>query len=78
VRALQVASNACCPTAASSAEAGQRFADLALAAGYFDQAHLSRDVPELSGQAPRQLLAAQGEVSAHFTSAERLADLFGS
>ena len=60
------------------AEAGQRFADLALAAGYFDQAHLSRDVRELSGQAPRQLLAAQGEVSAHFTSAERLADLFGS
>ena len=58
-------------------EAGQRFADLALAAGYFDQAHLSRDFRELSGQAPRQLLAAQGEVSSHFTSAERLADLFG-
>ncbi len=58
-------------------ETGQRFADLALAAGYFDQAHLSRDFHELSGQAPRQLLAAQGKLSTHFTSAERLAELFG-
>ncbi len=51
-------------------EAGPRFADLALAAGYFDQAHLSRDFREFSGQAPRQLLVGQGEVSTHFTSAD--------
>jgi methylphosphotriester-DNA--protein-cysteine methyltransferase len=43
--------------AAAQSTPGRGLAGLASAAGYADQAHLSRDVARLTGQTPRQLLA---------------------
>lgn len=46
--------------------------DLALAAGYFDQAHLLREFRFLAGRRPRAGGAQDGELARHFTRPERL------
>jgi AraC-like DNA-binding protein len=52
------------------------WADLALAAGYYDQSHLVNDFRELAGKSPPRFLAAQGELSRRFTERRRLQALF--
>lgn len=49
-----------------------RAVDLALDAGYFDQAHLLRDFRDLAGRSPRARRDADGELARHFTRPERL------
>lgn len=53
-----------------------RAVDLALDAGYFDQAHLLRDFRLLAGRRPLAAPAGDGEMSRHFTHPERLRTLF--
>jgi len=55
-------------------DAGERASavDQALAAGYFDQAHLLREFRFLAGRAPRAGGAQDGELARHFTRPERL------
>jgi AraC-like DNA-binding protein len=50
--------------------------DLALDAGYFDQAHLLRDFRLMAGRSPRQRRERDGAMSRHFTRPERLRALF--
>lgn len=50
--------------------------DLALDAGYFDQAHLLRDFRRLAGRSPRAGSSADGALARHFTHPERLRALF--
>ena len=45
-----------------AAGGGARLADVALEAGYTDQAHFSRDVRDLTGHSPRSLLSHVGNV----------------
>jgi transcriptional regulator GlxA family with amidase domain len=50
--------------------------DLALEAGYFDQAHLLHDFRALAGRRPSAGGDADGEMARHFTHPERLRALF--
>jgi len=49
-----------------------RAVDLALAAGYFDEAHMLGDFRRLAGRGPRARREADGELARHFTRPERL------
>jgi AraC-like DNA-binding protein len=49
-----------------------RAVDLALEAGYFDEAHLLRDFRFLAGRSPHGGREADGEMARHFTRPERL------
>jgi AraC-like DNA-binding protein len=51
--------------------------DLALEAGYFDQAHLLKDFRHLAGRGPRDPRDADGALARHFTRPERLRALLG-
>jgi AraC-like DNA-binding protein len=49
-----------------------RAVDLALEAGYFDEAHLLRDFRSLAGRTPQRGRESDGELARHFTRPERL------
>jgi AraC-like DNA-binding protein len=50
--------------------------DLALEAGYFDQAHLLRDFRLLAGRSPRRASESDGRLARHFIRPARLRPLF--
>ena len=52
------------------------WANAAARCGYFDQAHLVRDVRDFAGVSPSNLLSQPGDFSKHFVSETRLAALF--
>jgi AraC-like DNA-binding protein len=52
-----------------------RWTDHALAAGFYDQAHLVRDFREFTGQSPSRFVADEGMLSRCFSSPSRLAQL---
>jgi len=54
------------------------WAALAFDCGYADQSHLIRDFRSFSGETPSTLLRAEGHLSRHFTSPERLRAFFGA
>ncbi len=54
-----------------------QWVEQALAAGYFDQAHLLHDFRELAGRSPAAARDADGELARHFTRPERLRALLG-
>lgn len=56
---------------------GTVWADVALAAGYFDQAHLNRDFRRYAGLPPSALLGALGPLARRFIAPERLVGLLG-
>jgi AraC-like DNA-binding protein len=53
------------------------WADVAAAAGYFDQAHLNRDFRRYAGLPPRALLETLGPLASRFVAPERLLALLG-
>jgi AraC-like DNA-binding protein len=57
-------------------EERSRVVDLALDAGYFDEAHLRRDFRALAGRGPLASRDADGEMARHFTHPRRLRALF--
>jgi len=50
---------------------------VAIECGYADQSHLIHDYAAFAGETPASLRAAEGELSAYFTSPRRLAAFFG-
>ncbi len=58
-------------------DATPRWAELASACGYYDQAHLVGEFRSLCGRPPAGLFAGGGELWRHFTSPPRLAAFFG-
>jgi methylphosphotriester-DNA--protein-cysteine methyltransferase len=54
----------------------ERMVDLALDAGYFDQAHLLLDFRALTGRTPARAKEAAGDLARHFTLPPRLRALF--
>jgi AraC-like DNA-binding protein len=57
---------------------GRTWAELSLAAGYADQAHMTREFRELSGGTPSQRHLAGGELTRHFVDPGRLDALLRS
>jgi AraC-like DNA-binding protein len=49
-------------------EPNPRWVETALACGYYDQAHLIRDVKRFSGETPAMLLGPQADLARHFVS----------
>ncbi len=54
----------------------ERMVDLALDAGYFDQAHLLLDFRVLAGRSPGRERGTDGDLARHFTLPARLRALF--
>jgi AraC-like DNA-binding protein len=54
---------------------GEKIVDAALAAGYYDEAHMHRDFRLLVGRSPRQTRDHDGALAKHFTDPQRIADI---
>lgn len=61
--------------ASVATEERARITQLALDAGYFDEAHLLRDFRALAGRRPRNSRRGDGKLAQHFTRPERLRTL---
>jgi AraC-like DNA-binding protein len=55
-----------------------RLIDIALDAGYFDQAHMARDFKALTARRPSSGRATDGELAVHFTRPDRLLRLLAA